>query len=126
MKSRKRLIGLVALLALCAILGFAADQYIFSTPYEISGTLEIPVTQTTKPYYLTSVILQFPAASAANTFTVAYVRGDVTNTLLSATATNVASVVYYFPNRVYYKGGDTLQFSNTDSTTATLTLNAEF
>lgn len=120
----KMLAGILAVV-ICGFAVIAADTYIFSTPYPITGTVTVPVTDATRPYYMTSVLLHFNAP-VSNTFSVAYVRGAVTNTLLSYTHTAMDQLVWFIPARVYIKGGDTLIFKNTTATAGTVTVNAEF
>ena len=124
--SRIKSFVLAAVITAVGLTAIAADNFIYKQPVPITGKVSLSATNiTTKPFYLTSVLLNMPQGGS-NTFTVSYIRATITNTMLNVSATNMTDLIWFVPSRVYLRLGDTLVFSNTSLNAGTLTLNAEF
>jgi len=125
MKRMMKLLVGAGVMVVCMALAIAQVQShkIISVPFTSAGSYTFATTA--DPMGLESVDMTFTGAAASNTFTLAYVRSNVTHTLIVQTGV-MKTCVWLLPAQYYFQTNDRLTWTNSVTNAAVLTVNGAF
>lgn len=126
MKNLRTWLSIVVLIASVVGLGYSQSsttRKVVTVPFDRYGSYTWP---TLAGYAGTlSIDMTFVGAGASNTFTLSYVRSNVTHVLLVQAGNPMKSMTWYTVAPYLFQSGDRLTWTNEVSGSAVLTINTE-
>lgn len=119
------LMALILLSCVSFVLCQAQSHKIISIPFTSTGSYTFNTTAS--PMGLESIDMTFTGGPVAdNTFTLSYVRSNVTHTLLVQSNAVMRTCIWLLPAQYFFQTGDRLTWGNTVASPAVLTVNGSF
>lgn len=126
MKNWIKWLSVVALIVGVTVIGHSqgvVSRKVITVPFDRYGSYTWP---TVIGYAGTlSIDMTFVGNAVSNTFTISYIRGNVTHVLMTQSSSSMKTLTWYTPAPYLFQSGDQVVWTNDVSGSAILTINTE-